>query len=59
MARKTEELKKCIANLKEINSHIIDELLDADQILRQVGFKDGLKTVKEAAREIIILRSKN
>lgn len=57
MAHQVDELKKNIASFQYANARLLKELQEADTLLRRVGFEEGLKTVKEAAEEI--LRQKN
>jgi hypothetical protein len=55
MARTVEQLEKSIAYYQRVNAQMIHELVGADQLLRKVGFEEGLETVKGAAQEIISL----
>lgn len=48
-----EELLKRISELESINDQLQTEIRYLDQLLREVGFIDGLKTFKFAARELI------
>lgn len=48
-----EQLLKRISELESINDQIQTELRYLDQLLREVGFEDGLKTLKFAAKEMI------
>jgi hypothetical protein len=41
-----------IAHLEFVNDQIAAELHEVDVLLRQIGFSDGLKSMKAAAREI-------
>lgn len=56
MAYSVQELEKNIAYLKYANAQMMQQLLEADALLRRVGFDNGLETVKETAREIIRLQ---
>lgn len=46
------ELMEKIAHLESINDQLISELGYVDDLMRQVGFTDGLNTVKATANEI-------
>lgn len=43
------ELVKKMAYLESVNDHLATELQQADILMRQVGFTDGLATVKSTA----------
>jgi len=45
-------LKK-ISELESINDQLQTEIRYLDQLLREVGFEEGLKTLKFAAQELI------
>lgn len=47
-----QELMNKIAHLESINDQLISELGYVDDLMRQVGFRDGLQTVKATANEI-------
>jgi hypothetical protein len=47
------QMLKRIAYLESINDHLETEVSNMDRLMRFVGFKHGLKTVKAAAEEII------
>lgn len=47
-----DELLKKVARLESINDQLITELTEIDNLMRLVGFSDGLKTVKETALEL-------
>jgi hypothetical protein len=42
-----------IATLETINDQLITELNNLDHIARELGFQEGLKTLKEAALELL------
>ncbi len=44
---------KRISELESLNDQLISELRFLDGLLRQIGFEDGLKTLKFAAQEIL------
>jgi hypothetical protein len=48
-----KELLKRIAQLESINDHLATEIEYVDTLMRMVGFKYGLQTVKATADEII------
>jgi len=48
-----EKLLEKIARLEFINDQVVAELQNTDKLLRAIGFADGLKGVKSAAREIL------
>jgi hypothetical protein len=47
------QLNKRIAMLESINDQLITEVSYLDNLMRLVGFSEGLKTVKATAQEII------
>ncbi len=48
-----EKMLKRISELESINDQLLTEIRCLDQLLRQVGFEEGLKTLKFAANELI------
>ncbi len=48
-----EEARQKIAYLEFVNDQIISELRYVDKLLRRTGFVDGLKSLKEAAEEVL------
>jgi hypothetical protein len=48
-----EQMLKKISELESINDQLQAEIRYLDQLLRQVGFEEGLKTLKFAAQELI------
>lgn len=48
-----QDLEKKLAELESINDQLSAEIKYLDQLLKQVGFEDGLKTLKSAAQELI------
>jgi hypothetical protein len=50
---KQNDLMKKMAKLESINDQLVAELRFLDEIARKLGFSDGLKTLKEAALELI------
>ena len=49
---KSQLLKK-IAYLESINDQLSTEVVYVDQLMRLIGFSEGLNTVKATAQEII------
>lgn len=48
-----EKLRKTISELESLNDQLISELRFLDDLLRKVGFVEGLKTLKNAAEDLI------
>ncbi len=48
-----EQLKRRICELESINDQLSTEIRYLDQLLRKVGFEEGLKTLKWAALELL------
>lgn len=57
MDNKIMTLEKKIAGLEFVNDQLVAELRYVNELLRTVGFEDGLETVKEAARELQLQNS--
>ncbi len=47
------ELQKRIAQLETMNDQLLTEVQYIDQMMRMVGFTNGIETVKATAKEII------
>jgi hypothetical protein len=47
------EMHKKLAELESINDQLSAEIKYLDELLKQVGFDEGLKTLKTAAQELI------
>ena len=47
------ELIKKVAGLESVNDQLSTELKILDELARQLGFSNGLETLKEAAIELI------
>jgi len=47
------ELQKKIARIESLNDFIGTELCQIDEMMRKIGFSNGLQTVKSTANEII------
>lgn len=52
-ASKEEELKRKISELETINDQLAAELRYLDNLLKEIGFEDGLITLKYAAIELL------
>ena len=50
---KEEELKRRISELESINDQLLAELRYLDDLLKEVGFEEGLITLKYAAIELL------
>jgi len=48
-----EKMLKRISELESMNDQLLTEIRYLDQLLKQVGFEEGLKTLKFAAKELI------
>ncbi len=48
-----EVLVKRISELEFINDQLLSEIRYLDELMREIGFEDGLKTLKVAAHEIL------
>ncbi len=48
-----EQMLKKISELESINDQLQAEIRYLDKLLREVGFENGLKTLKFAAKELI------
>lgn len=48
-----EHYKKKIAHLETLNDQLQAEFQYLNKILKQLGFAQGIKTLKEAAQEIL------
>ena len=48
-----EQMLRKISELESINDQLQTEIRFLDRLLRQVGFEEGLKTLKFAAQELL------
>ena len=48
-----EKMLKRLSELETINDQLLTELNYLDQLLKQIGFEQGLITLKAAAQELI------
>ncbi|MES2198712.1 MAG: hypothetical protein V4489_00895 [Chlamydiota bacterium] len=48
-----EKLLKKVSELESLNDQLISELRFLNDLLRKVGFEEGLKTLKSAAEDLI------
>ncbi|MCC5832515.1 MAG: hypothetical protein JJU12_05675 [Chlamydiales bacterium] len=46
-------LEQKIAYLEFVNDQLLSEIQYVDQLLKLIGFPDGLETIKSAAQEVI------
>lgn len=46
-------MQKRISELETLNDQLVTELNYLDRLLRQVGFENGLMTLKAAAQELL------
>ncbi len=54
MDNSNDHLLQQIAYLETVNDQLATEIAYVDELLHLVGFPQGLETVKEAAKELII-----
>lgn len=47
-----EELKDKVAYLESLNDQLMTEISHIDELMRLLGFANGLETVKETANDI-------
>jgi hypothetical protein len=47
------QLLKKIAVLESVNDQLMTEVSYVDDLMRMIGFSDGLRTVKATAQEIV------
>ncbi len=48
-----EALQKRISELEFMNDQLLSEIRYLDELMREIGFEEGLKTLKVAAHEIL------
>lgn len=48
-----EQLQKKISELETLNDQLVAELNYLDRLLKEVGFENGLLTLKMAAQELL------
>jgi hypothetical protein len=48
-----EALLKRISELESMNDQLLSEIRFLDELMREIGFDEGLKTLKAAAQEIL------
>ncbi|MBN2478964.1 MAG: hypothetical protein JXA94_01925 [Parachlamydiales bacterium] len=48
-----KDLTKKVAQLEFINDQLVTELEYIDTLARQLGFENGLRTLKKAAKDLI------
>lgn len=54
-----KDLLKEVARLESLNDHLSTELTYVDHLMRLVGFKNGIDTVKATAIELVEIESEN
>ncbi len=54
-----KDLIKKIAQLESANDQLSSELVFLDRTARELGFQEGLKTLKAAAKELLEEQKKN
>jgi hypothetical protein len=47
------DILKKIAELESLNDQLQAELRELDRLMKDVGFSEGIATLKQAAREIL------
>ena len=52
------DLEKKIAKLESLNDQLVSELNYLETLTKELGFAQGLKTLKEAANEMIAVDRK-
>jgi hypothetical protein len=48
-----DQLQRKIARLESLNDHLMTELTDMNELMRLIGFAEGIKTVKATAHEML------
>lgn len=48
-----DSLLKRISELESLNDQLLSEIRYLDELMREIGFEEGLKTLKVAAHEIL------
>ena len=46
-------LEQKVAYLEFVNDQLLSEIQYVDQLLKLIGFPDGLETIKSAAQEVV------
>lgn len=49
----SSDLVKKLAELESINDQLQAELRELDRMMKELGFPDGLQTLKVAAKEVL------
>lgn len=47
------QLKKKIAQLESVNDHLLTEVSYIDQLMKLIGFSEGIQSVKATAQEML------
>lgn len=53
MMSEKETMLKRISELESINDQLLSEIRYLDELMREIGFEEGIKTLKVAAFEIL------
>lgn len=48
----SQELMRQVARLESMNDHLLAEIGEIDQLMRLLGFVEGINTLKQSAREL-------
>lgn len=56
---KEQELKRYLSRLESQNDHLVTQIENMDQLLRKVGFEEGLKSLKSAASELLMMQEQD
>ncbi len=48
-----EKLLKRLSELESLNDQLLTEFRFLDDLLKRIGFEEGIKTIKMAAQELI------
>jgi len=48
-----QQLVKRVAQLESLNDQLLSELQFLDEIARELGFAEGIKSLKSAAKELL------
>lgn len=54
-----KEILHEVAKLESINDQLVSELQYVDQLMKLVGFAEGIETLKATAQELIKLEDEN
>jgi hypothetical protein len=54
-----KELEQELARLESTHDHLSTELHNLNDILKKIGFQDGLETLKQAAKDLETLEGED